>query len=163
MAHGTDLHLDQQLCFPLYAAGNLMTRLYRPLLQSLSLTYPQYLVMMALWETHPSTVNALGARLLLDSGTLTPLLKRLETSGLVTRQRDAADERRVQVELTQAGMALREAAQSVPATLACRVLGQHATPQDLQELADLRKQLQSLVRRLEQSLSNQTTADGFDA
>ena len=150
---GSSLRLDQQLCFPLYAAGNLLTRLYRPLLQPLGLTYPQYLVMLALWEQQPCTVNGLGERLLLDSGTLTPLLKRMETAGLVTRQRDATVERRVQVGLTPAGQALREAAQTVPATLACRVLGQNPGAESARQLAGLREQLQSLVQALNQSLT----------
>ena len=88
--------LEQHLCFALYSASGLMTRLYRPLLEPLGLTYPQYLAMLVLWERAPSTVGALGEALGLDSATLTPLLKRLEANGLVTRRRDAADERRAQ-------------------------------------------------------------------
>jgi len=112
------LRLDRQVCFPLYAASNLLTRLYRPVLAELGLTYPQYLVMLVLWETRPHSVGSLGAALHLDSGTLTPLLKRMETAGLVTRARDAGDERRVMIDLTEQGAALREAAASVPETLA---------------------------------------------
>ncbi|ABC20826.1 MarR family winged helix-turn-helix transcriptional regulator [Rhodospirillum rubrum] len=108
------LRLDRQICFPLYAASNLMTRLYRPLLESLGLTYPQYLVMMVLWEVSRCRVGDLGARLHLDSGTLTPLLKRMEAAGLVNRRRDSADERRVEVSLTEHGQALRLKARSVP-------------------------------------------------
>lgn len=119
------LRLDQQLCFPLYAASNLMTRLYRPLLDELGLTYPQYLAMLVLWEATPCTVSALGERLLLDSGTLTPLLKRLESAGLVCRTRDVADERRVLVSLTENGLALRAHADGVPHRLVCRVLAAH--------------------------------------
>lgn len=115
------LQLNDQLCFPLYAASNLMVRLYRPLLDELGLTYPQYLVMLALWETSPSTVGELGARLYLDSGTLTPLLKRLEAAGFVTRRRDAQDERRVLIALTPAGTALRTQAEHVPDSLMCRL------------------------------------------
>ena len=121
------LRLDQQLCFPLYAASNLMTRLYRPLLDELGLTYPQYLAMLVLWEASPCTVSALGERLLLDSGTLTPLLKRLETAGLVRRTRDVADERRVLVSLTDDGLALRARADGVPHRLVCRVLATSET------------------------------------
>ncbi|MBN9268669.1 MAG: MarR family transcriptional regulator, partial [Mesorhizobium sp.] len=87
--------LDQQLCFALYSASGLMTKLYRPLLDPLGLTYPQYLAMLALWERAPSTVGELGEALGLDSATLTPLLKRMEAGGLVTRRRDPEDERRV--------------------------------------------------------------------
>jgi DNA-binding MarR family transcriptional regulator len=111
------LSLDQQICFPLYAATNLLNRLYTPVLNKLGLTYPQYLVMLVLWEQQPQTVGALGARLYLDSGTLTPLLKRMETSGFVTRARDPGDERRVMIGLTDQGKALRKQASHVPQTI----------------------------------------------
>ena len=108
------LRLDLQLCFALYRSGNLMSRLYRSLLEPLGLTYPQYLAMMALWETSPQTVGALGRRLSLDSGTLTPLFKRLEKVGYIARRRDADDERRVLIDLTEAGRTLRERAAGIP-------------------------------------------------
>jgi DNA-binding MarR family transcriptional regulator len=117
--HVPQLHLDNQLCFALHAASRAVVRAYGPLLEPLGLTYPQYLVMLVLWE-RPSqavTVGDLGARLHLDSGTLTPLLKRLERSGLVDRDRDPADERRVLVRLTRDGIALRSRAASVPADI----------------------------------------------
>src|SRR3546814_6352000 len=88
------LALDRQVCFPLYAASNLLTRLYRPVLAEIGLTYPQYLVLLVLWEQAPHTVGSLGDSLYLDSGTLTPLLKRMEQAGLITRTGDVADERR---------------------------------------------------------------------
>ncbi len=113
------LRLDRQLCFALYAASGLVTRAYRPLLEPLGLTYPQYLAMLVLWERAPRTVGDLGEALDLDSGTLTPLLKRLETAGFVSRTRDPADERRVLVALTDAGLALRERAAAVPQAMAC--------------------------------------------
>ena len=115
------LKLDAQLCFPLYAASNLLTRLYRPLLEELGLTYPQYLVMLVLWERAPASVGELSAKLYLDSGTLTPLLKRLEAAGLVRRQRSVADERRVEVSLTSNGQALKKRALEVPGAMACRL------------------------------------------
>ena len=99
------LRLDVQLCFPLYAAARAMTQVYAPLLSKLGLTYPQYLVMLVLWETDGVTVKALGERLYLDSGTLTPLLKRLETQGLVRRERSKEDARSVRVHLTAPGRA----------------------------------------------------------
>lgn len=139
-------HLDQQLCFPIYAAGNLITRLYRPILSPMGLTYPQYLVMLVLWEDGQVTIGHLGQRLYLDSGTLTPLLKRMEANGLVSRHRDPADERRVLVAPTETGMALREDAASVPEALACRVLDSGAV--DSAALKRLRDELQSLVRVL---------------
>ena len=103
--------LDDQLCFALYSTGLAMTKVYRKLLRKLDLTYPQYLVMLVLWEKDEQTVSEIGARLFLDSATLTPLLKRLEAAGFVTRTRSAADERQVVVALSPAGRALeREAA-----------------------------------------------------
>ena len=111
------LRLDNQLCFALYAATGLVTRAYRPLLEPLGLTYPQYLAMMALWETSPQTVGALGRRLSLDSGTLTPLFKRLEGAGLVARARDPEDQRRVLIALTEAGSALKARAADIPLAL----------------------------------------------
>jgi len=108
------LRLDRQLCFALYSASLAMTKLYKPLLAPLGLTYPQYLVMMVLWETEDLTVNDLGNRLQLDSGTLTPLLKRLEAAGLVQRQRDQVDERRVR-------KVLKTQAHSVPKAIGCQL------------------------------------------
>ena len=115
------LKLEAQLCFPLYAASNLLTRLYRPLLEELGLTYPQYLVMLVLWERRSARVGELSTALYLDSGTLTPLLKRLEANGLVRRERSAEDERRVEVSLTREGESLKKRALEVPGALACRV------------------------------------------
>ncbi len=115
------LLLDRQICFPLYAASNLLTRLYRPVLSPLGLTYPQYLVMLVLWEDGTVSVGDLGTRLHLDSGTLTPLLKRMEQSGFVLRHRDARDERRVLISLTDKGTALRKDALQVPRTLAAKL------------------------------------------
>ncbi len=100
--------LDDQLCFALYAASRAVTARYRPMLEELGLTYPPYLVMMLLWEQDNQTVGQLGARLALDSGTLSPLLKRLTAAGLVTRHRRVEDERSVSIALTDAGRALRE-------------------------------------------------------
>jgi DNA-binding MarR family transcriptional regulator len=129
------LRLDNQLCFALYAATNRMTRLYQPLLAELGVTYPQYLVLLVLWEQDRLSVGELGQKLDLDSGTLTPLLKRMETAGIVDRQRDPEDERRVVVSLTKAGIKLREKALDIPGALACRV------DLPLNELAALRSQL----------------------
>ena len=109
------LALDSQLCFALYRASRAVQRSYQPFLIELGLTYPQYLAMLVLWEAEgPLTVGAVGERLHLDSGTLTPLLKRLEESGLVERHRDPADERRVNIALTPAGRTLRRRAERVP-------------------------------------------------
>ena len=134
------LRLDNQLCFALYGAANRMTRLYRPLLDALGLTYPQYLAMLVLWEASPRTVGALGDALDLDSSTLTPLLKRLEAGGLVERARDPEDERRVIVALTEKGRALREQAVSIPEKLFC------ALDMPLETMGALRDQLKTVAK-----------------
>lgn len=114
------LKLDNQLCFVLYAASRVLTRLYGPFLAQLNLTYPQYLVMLVLWEHQSLSVGDIGGLLYLDSGTLTPLLKRLEAQGLISRNRLATDERKVMVTLTEQGSAMKQQAVSVPLELFCR-------------------------------------------
>lgn len=136
------LTLDHQLCFALYSASLAMTKLYKPLLEPLGLTYPQYLVMLVLWEGDGLTVSQLGERLALDSGTLTPLLKRLQAAGLVQRLRDTIDERRVLLQLTAAGRQLRARAASVPPTIA------QAAGCGLDELATLTARLHQLRARI---------------
>jgi DNA-binding MarR family transcriptional regulator len=136
------LRLDRQVCFPLYAATNLINRMYGPVLGELGLTYPQYLVMLVLWEFEPQTVGELGARLYLDSGTLTPLLKRMEAAGLLARRRDPQDERRVLIALTDEGRALRTRALHVPETMASGF-----APEGLDEL---REAVRGLVAALAQ-------------
>lgn len=136
------LQLDRQLCFALYSASHAMTRAYQPLLAPLGLTYPQYLVMLVLWEQDGLGVSQLGERLNLDSATLTPLLKRLEAAGHVQRLRDAADERRVRLQLTAQGRALREQARAIPPQLAA------TTGCGLDELASLTRRLAELRDRL---------------
>jgi len=111
---GAELKLDDFLCFAVYSASHAFNRLYKPLLDALGLTYPQYLVMVTLWERDDRTVGEIGERLFLESNTLTPLLKRLEAAGLLSRRRDPADERQVRLVLTPEGRALRDKAQSVP-------------------------------------------------
>lgn len=108
------LKLDHQLCFAIYAASREMTKLYRPLLAGLDITYPQYLTLLALWEQDGLTVKEIGDRLYLDSGTLTPLLKRLAAQGLITRKRAVEDERKVTITLTEAGQALKADAYCIP-------------------------------------------------
>ncbi|HOO70247.1 MAG TPA: MarR family transcriptional regulator [Spirochaetota bacterium] len=114
------LKLDNQLCFVLYAGSRAITRLYKPLLDRLNLTYPQYLVMLVLWENDSQSVTGIGKRLQLDSGTLTPLLKRLESQGLILRQRLESDERKVIVALTDKGKKLKNKAAAIPRELLCR-------------------------------------------
>ncbi len=134
--------LDNQLCFAMYSASLAMTRLYKPLLDKLGLTYPQYIVMLSLWECDGVMVSELGERVSLDSGTLTPLLKRLETGGFVARVRDIADERRVHVTLTAAGRKLKSRAANVPACLLA------ASQCSVPELVQLTQQIQSLRDRI---------------
>lgn len=146
------LALDNQVCFALYAANRAMTTLYRPLLDELGLTYPQYLVMLVLWEADRAgqdetseeliSVSWLGRRLRLDSGTLTPLLKRLETRGLVRRRRHLEDERVVTLTLTEEGRELRSRALDIPGTLLCR------SGLDLEDARALRRSLQTLLDQL---------------
>jgi DNA-binding MarR family transcriptional regulator len=109
------LNLDVFLCFAIYSAGHAFNRVYKPLLDELGITYPQYLVMVLLWATDDQTVGSLGAKLFLESSTLTPLLKRLEALGHIQRSRDPSDERQVRVRLTKAGRALRAKALHIPA------------------------------------------------
>ncbi|QLC74584.1 MarR family transcriptional regulator [Pseudomonas sp. LPB0260] len=147
MAPDDPLQLDNQLCFKLYAASRAVIRAYRPMLEQLHLTYPQYLAMLVLWEWQASppaqpTVKALGERLLLDSGTLTPLLKRLEQLELLVRRRSPTDEREVHLALTDAGNALREQALSLKQRLLCE------RGMDLDALADLRERVGQLLERV---------------
>jgi DNA-binding MarR family transcriptional regulator len=143
------LHVDQQLCFALYSASRAVIRAYAPLLQPLGLTYPQYLVLLVLWERDGLAVNRLGERLALDSGTLTPLLKRLEQQGLVERRRGETDERIVRIYVTPAGRALRIKARKIPAELACRAGFDVTSERSVRELARLRDELTALTRRID--------------
>lgn len=140
---GEMLKLDHQLCFALYSSSLAMTKLYKPMLEPLGLTYPQYLAMLVLWEDDGLAVSELGHRLQLDSGTLTPLLKRLESSGLLQRRRDSADERRVLLQLTPAGRALKARAAKVPPQVLC------ASGCSLEELAALTQRLKQLREQIQ--------------
>jgi MarR family transcriptional regulator, organic hydroperoxide resistance regulator len=145
MAGYPQLELDRQLCFALYAASRAVVRAYAPLLEGAGLTYPQYVTMLVLWEDpgRPRSIGELGERLHLDSGTLTPLLKRLAFMGYVTRSRDTEDERRVLVTVTAEGLELRDRLAAVPGSfLAC--LGM-----DVADASTLRDQLTALTVSLE--------------
>ncbi len=139
------LKLDNQLCFALYAGSRAVIRLYRPLLEKLGITYPQYLVMLVLWECSPEAINVktLGERLLLDSGTLTPLLKRLEQSGLIERKRCLDDERARLISLTENGAKLKGKALCIPASLIKEV------PLETAQFKQLRSHLQNLLNVLQ--------------
>lgn len=136
------LALDKQLCFALYSASHAMTRAYQPLLAPLGLTYPQYLVMLVLWEQDGLAVGQVGERLKLDSATLTPLLKRLEAAGHLQRLRDTSDERRLRLQLTPQGRALRARAANIPEQLAA------GAGCGLDELADLTRRIAALRDRM---------------
>ena len=136
------LRLDNQVCFALYSASLAMTKLYKPLLDRIGLTYPQYLVMLVLWEQDGVTVSELGERLFLDSGTLTPLLKRLEAQGQIARLRDVQDERRVRITLTSQGRALRDQAEAIPPCVL------QSTQCSIAELTALTTELKQLRDRL---------------
>jgi MarR family transcriptional regulator, organic hydroperoxide resistance regulator len=140
MAEG--LALDEQLCFALYSASRAMTAAYAPLLDALELTYPQYLVMLVLWDSDGARVSQIGERLHLDSATLTPLLKRLEARGLIERRRSRDDERVVEVFLSTEGKRLRRRATDIPRAMWCK------TKLSLAELATLRARLHELAREL---------------
>lgn len=140
--NSTALALDNQLCFALYSASLAMTKLYKPVLAPLGLTYPQYLTLLALWERDGQGVSELGERLYLDSGTLTPLLKRMDAGGWLLRQRSTEDERRVIVRLTAQGQALRDTARNVRHSLAGH------TGLDHPQIAQFTERLQALRARL---------------
>ena len=133
------LDLDNQLCFALYAAAHAIKKAYRPLLEELGLTYPQYLILLVLWKTDALKVSEIGDRLNLDSGTLTPVLKRLEAAGLVRRTRRLKDEREVEIGLTQAGRTLRDKALGVR----CEIVRQ--LRMDEHEIARLRLDLNGVI------------------
>lgn len=132
------LTLENQFCFALYSASLAMTKTYKPFLDKLGLTYPQYLVMLVLWQQDDVLVKSIGEKLFLDSGTLTPLLKRLEASALIARTRDESDERQVRITLTREGRALKKKAQSIPHQVLC------ASGQEQQALENLRAQLSTI-------------------
>jgi DNA-binding MarR family transcriptional regulator len=136
------LRLDDQLCFPICLAARLVVNAYRPLLDELEITYPQYLVLLVLWEKDGLSVGAIGERLLLDTGTLTPLLKRMERQGLLTRRRSAEDDRVVENLLTDSARAMKKRAQSVPVQLICNA------GLSLTEVKSIKQIVEGLVGRL---------------
>lgn len=135
--------LDEQLCFSIYSANHAIARMYRPLLDPMGLTYPQYLVLLALWERDGRRVRELGADLFLDSNTLTPLLKRMQAADLIERTRNPEDERSVLISLTEKGRALQDQAHEMAPCVA------QAMGEDMQELAQLRDRLHQLRERLD--------------
>jgi DNA-binding MarR family transcriptional regulator len=150
------LRLDRQICFSLHAASRAFNGVYRVILKDLGLTYPQYLVMLVLWERGEQPVKKLGEHLRLDSGTLSPLLKRLEAAGLVRRERSARDERSVEVRLTEEGEALRERAIAVPRRIV------EATGFDLEEIRELRERLDRLTGALDTAAGHELHTPGHE-
>ncbi|MDT0690861.1 MarR family transcriptional regulator [Salegentibacter sp. F188] len=146
----TDLYLENQLCFPLYAASRLTTKAYAPYLNNLNITYPQYLVMLVLWQYKEQSVNEIGERLMLESNTLTPLLKRLESKEFLLRNRSKTDERSVIVSLTEKGNALKEEASSIPT----KIMGSFKdTSISEAEIISFKETLHKLVAVLDQKNS----------
>ena len=141
-----ELLLDNQVCFALHSTSLLMTKVYKPLLQALGLTYPQYLAMLVLWEGDGITVGDISARLLTDPGSLTPLLKRLEAEGFITRTRSSADERVVELRLTEHGRSLQQQAEQFPACIL------EASGLTLEQIGALKDQIVALRDQLQQSL-----------
>ncbi|MDT6941378.1 MarR family transcriptional regulator [Brucella pseudogrignonensis] len=141
------LNLSDMVCFAIYSTANALTRAYQPILSKLELTYPQFLVMVILWEQDNCTVSEIGAKLNLDSGTLTPLLKRLEAAGHLARRRDPEDERQVRITLTDEGRALRIKAADIPEKVFC------ALGEPLNDLQDLRERLLKVRNNLKDSIS----------
>jgi DNA-binding MarR family transcriptional regulator len=144
----TQLQLENQMCFPLYASSRLITRLYQEYLAPLGLTYPQYIVMMILWERAPCSIKVIGDKALLNTNTLTPLLKRLEQQGYIHRQRADSDERMVLVHLSDAGVALRQQCSEIPGQLLAK-LG--VAPESLMSLKAL---LDEILPKLCQNIEN---------
>lgn len=138
----SNLALDKQICFSLYSASNAMSRAYQPLLKELDLTYLQYIVMMVLWQDSTMNVKALGSKVHLDSGTLTPLLKRLESKGLVNRSRSKEDERVRIITLSTQGLNLRQAAEEIPASMLCK------SKMSVEELQQLKITCDTLLKNL---------------
>jgi len=136
------LKLSNQLCFPVYAASRLITREYQPYLEELGITYPQYLVLMVLWEKDTISVNEISRKLILNTNTLTPLLKRMEVQGLLKRQRSGSDERKVIIRLTTYGKKMQEKASRIPEELALRLV---SGTMKLEELTDLKDKLNTLI------------------
>lgn len=139
------LKLDNQLCFPIYAASRLIIRSYQPYLDKLDITYPQYLVMLVLWEQDGMTVNAISKKLILNTNTITPLLQRMESQNLIQRQRSSVDERKVMVTLTDKGKALQEDAQEIPIQLGTKLVSGKFT---VEEMFDLKAKLYDLIDEL---------------
>ena len=138
------LKLDNQVCFPLYAASRLVIRMYQPLLEKLDITYPQYLILLVLWENDKVLVNEIGKKLLLETNTLTPLLKRMEAKGILRRKRSSEDERKVFITLTDSGRNMKDEALCIPGELIKGIPGSYS----IEKLEQLREDLKELIMLL---------------
>ncbi|OJJ18812.1 MarR family transcriptional regulator [marine bacterium AO1-C] len=138
------LKLDNQICFPLYVASRLITRAYQPMLDDMGITYPQYLVLLTLWENDGQTVNQISQGLYLNTNTITPLLKRMEKTGIIARTRSKEDERKVLITLTEQGKTLKEKAYCIPDEILAK------TGKQASEIVQLKKQLHALIQQMEQ-------------
>jgi DNA-binding MarR family transcriptional regulator len=147
------LKLENQVCFPVYAASRLITREYQPYLEKLGITYPQYLVLMVLWENDGITVNEISQKLILNTNTITPLLKRMESQSIIRRNRSESDERKVIVELTKKGKQLQAEAAPIPEKIAEGLISETMT---VEELSDLKHKLYKIVRILLEKSVNST-------
>lgn len=145
MEHSQDelLRLENQICFPMYVASRMITRAYQPLLDEMGITYPQYLVLMTLWEKDEQTVNEIATTLYLNTNTITPLLKRMEKGGIVARTRSKQDERKVMITLTNEGKALKEKAYCIPEAIL------NSTGLSPENLGSLKKQIHTLIKQME--------------
>jgi len=139
------LKLSNQLCFPIYATSRLITREYQPYLDKLGITYPQYLVLMVLWETDTISVNEISKKLILNTNTITPLLKRMETLGIIHRRRSGDDERKVIVALTSKGKLMEVEASTIPQKMAAGIV---SSTMKIEELVDLKNKLESIIHVL---------------
>jgi DNA-binding MarR family transcriptional regulator len=139
------LKLDNQLCFPVYAASRLITREYQPFLDKLGITYPQYLVLLVLWEQDSITVNEISQKLILNTNTVTPLLKRMEMQGIITRNREGSDERKVIVKLTEKGRQMQVEAAKIPEQLGAEIISE---AMNVNELLDLKEKLYTIINYL---------------
>jgi DNA-binding MarR family transcriptional regulator len=151
------LKLENQLCFPVYAASRLIIREYQPYLEKLGITYPQYLVLMVLWEKGRRSVNDISQKLILNTNTVTPLLKRMESQGFIKRQRSDSDERKVMVELTKKGKQLQAEAASIPGQLASGLISEGM---QIEDLVDLKDTLQILIRYLMEKKKTEGKTEG---
>jgi MarR family transcriptional regulator, organic hydroperoxide resistance regulator len=141
------LKLENQICFPVYAASRLITREYLPYLEKMSITYPQYLVLLVLWENDNISVNEIAQKLILQTNTITPLLKRMESQGIISRTRSGEDERKVVVSLTEKGKTMQQEALKIPTELAQGLI---TGPMNIEALIDLRNKLNLLIKSLTQ-------------